>query len=125
MTQGMFQDIIDFHEKFKVEPKPYEVQTHHDHNYRIGFMEEELNEYITARNNNNKPEMLDALVDLVYVALGTAYMYGWAFDEAWRRVHSANMEKIKVKSAADSKRGHANDVKKPPGWTAPDLTDLV
>lgn len=122
---NLFKMVSDFHEKFGIGPKPYEEHTHHDHNFRIGFMEEELGEYIRSYDTDDKAEMLDALVDLVYVCMGTAVMYGWDFNEAFRRVHAANMAKVRVSSAAESKRGHANDIRKPEGWTPPVLTDLV
>jgi hypothetical protein len=35
------------------------------------------------------------------------------------------MAKVRAPSASASKRGNAHDVVKPPGWTAPDHTDLV
>ncbi len=67
----------------------------------------------------------DALIDLVYVALGTAYLHGFPFDLGWRRVHEANMKKVRATNAAQSARNSTHDVVKPPGWTAPTLDDLV
>jgi predicted HAD superfamily Cof-like phosphohydrolase len=78
---------------------------------------------------------LDALVDLEYVCTGSAFMHGWCakspfgedsvFDQAWRRVQAANMQKIRAKRPEDSKRGSVFDVVKPAGWRPPDLSDLV
>lgn len=145
--QTLFADIAAFHEKFGLEyggkPRflPEELAT-----FRIGFMAEELGEYclddiaITEGidvmfrellQENAVPQtvpldkQLDALVDLVYVALGTAYLQGFNFNEAWRRVHEANMRKVRATRAEDSQRGSTSDVVKPVGWTAPDLSDLV
>lgn len=50
---------------------------------------------------------------------------GFNFREAWRRVHEANMGKVRARRAQDSTRGSVFDVVKPPGWVAPDLSDLV
>lgn len=69
-------------------------------------------------------DALDGFVDLEYVLLGTVLQmgYGAVYDEAWRRVHEKNMLKeIGVKPS----RGYFKDVIKPPGWTPPDLQDLV
>lgn len=122
--------------------------------FRIGFMVEELSEYAQAAGFANISESLDALqdhiknkarwmvfrasekgrdlekqfdalVDLVYVALGTSYEHGFDFDEGWRRVQAANMKKVLAKSADESKRGFRFDVVKPKGWKPPDLSDLV
>ena len=121
--------------------------------FRIGFMVEELAEYaansgfvniarslnelhdrikekarwVVKRNEGgrNLHEQFDGLIDLVYVALGTAYHHGVDFDEGWRRVHEANMAKMLARSHEDSKRGYRFDVVKPKGWKPADLSDLV
>lgn len=119
----LLSDIREFHEKFGLayrgSPRflPTELAE-----FREQFMMEELEEYSDSLVLANQ---LDALVDLVYVAIGTAYLQGFDFNEAWRRVHEANMKKVRVDRAENSKRGSTFDVVKPEGWTAPDLSDLV
>lgn len=122
----MLRDISDFHIKFGNAYVGRPRQLEGDLlNFRIKFMEEELAEYKNAAICDDLEGQLDALVDLVYVALGTAYTQGFNFQEAWKRVHAANMRKVRATDAAQSKRGHSSDVVKPPGWEAPDLSDLV
>lgn len=121
-----FQDIKNFHEKFGLEYKngprqlPQNLQ-----DFRTGFLNEELTEYKTSVFCKDKEGQFDALIDLVYVAMGTAYLHGFDFEEGWKRVHAANMKKVRAKSKDQSKRGTKYDVVKPLGWTAPDLSDLV
>jgi predicted HAD superfamily Cof-like phosphohydrolase len=91
----------------------------------MDFMDEELAEYAMCGVQDDIEGQLDALVDLVYVALGTAYMHGFDFNEAFKRVHEANMKKVRAVSMRDSKRGSIYDVVKPEDWTPPDLSDLV
>lgn len=67
----------------------------------------------------------DALIDLAYVVLGTAHLQGFDFEEGWRRVHAANMSKVRARRKSDSKRKSKFDVVKPEGWQAPVLTDLI
>lgn len=121
--------------------------------FRIGFMVEELAEYaahsgfmaiartlndlhehikqksrwVVKRNEGgrNLEMQFDSMIDLMYVALGTAFHHGVDFDEGWRRVHEANMKKVLAKRAEDSKRGYRFDVVKPRNWIPPDLSDLV
>lgn len=83
----------------------------------------------------NLENALDALIDIVYVTLGTADMMGfkstvpidnmsnWAsiWHEAWCRVHKANMAKEKGKTS----RGHEIDLVKPKGWEKPQFGDLL
>jgi hypothetical protein len=135
-------DIIDFHEKFDLkysgDPRQLPVELV---DFRQDFMQEELTEYGVSSAEcklellSEKPNMgsiaehlegqLDALVDLVYVALGTAYLQGFDFNEAWRRVHEANMAKVRATDVSQSKRGSTQDVVKPKGWKAPSHLNLV
>lgn len=131
-------DIEEFHRKFQngYDGKP-RLLPGDMAEFRRKFLDEELVEYKTANDEaveamnegddpaTNLEDMLDALVDLVYVAVGTAHLHGFNFREAWRRVHEANMKKVRATSAAQSTRNYAGDVVKPPGWTAPTHADLV
>lgn len=121
------EDIRDFHEKFRLEydgpPRelPFKLFM-----FRAKFLGEELDEYNLAVGSGDLAKQLDSLVDLVYVAIGTAYLHGFNFNEAWRRVHEANMNKVRAMRVEESVRGSAEyDVVKPPGWSPPSLEDLV
>jgi hypothetical protein len=90
--------------------------------FRICAMQEELDKYKEA---TSKEDELDALVDLVVFALGTAERQGMleVFTEAYQRVMVANCQK---EIGQNQKRGSFQlDLVKPKGWTAPDLSDLV
>lgn len=63
----------------------------------------------------------DALVDLVYVALGTAVMLGLPWDWLWNDVQRANMAKVR----GMTHRGHKVDVTKPPGWQGPQTQRIL
>ena len=95
--------------------------------YRTKFMLEELLEFADAQYRADLPAAADALVDLVYVALGTAHLMGLPFDELWRTVQLANLQKERATGADDprSKRGHHLDVVKPVGWQAPDHVPVL
>lgn len=135
-------DIVAFHEKFEVHYSGPPRQLPPDLlEFRLKFLKEEFLEYSddanaleghllsdhddVANTTHLLEKQLDALVDLVYVALGTAHLQGFDFNEAWRRVHEANMKKIRTARAEDSKRGSTHDVIKPAGWEPPSHTDLV
>jgi predicted HAD superfamily Cof-like phosphohydrolase len=116
-----FDDIADFHHRFALAhldgPRqlPHELQL-----FRIAFMQEELNEYMRATLAEDLEKQVDALVDLVYVALGTAYLQGFEWQDHWNEVHRANMKKERAQSKSQSVRSSTFDVVKPAGWTAPD-----
>ena len=94
---------------------------------RCKFLIEEVHEFTDAYHTYNLEQQLDAMIDLIYVASGTLHLMGFSASrqaEAFKRVHKANMKKVKVRSVKESKRGTLWDVKKPQGWKAPDLRDL-
>jgi predicted HAD superfamily Cof-like phosphohydrolase/adenylate kinase family enzyme len=108
--------------------------------FREDFMDEELTEYKKHSRNlrmlleenaddsevtHQLAELLDALVDKIYVDIGTALLHGFDLKQAWRRVHFANMQKERVASSRQSTRHSAWDVRKPEGWQPPSHTDLV
>lgn len=139
---NFMEDILEFHTRFDlVHQGPVRHLEGELGDFRENFMQEELDEYKRSRElvaflkekDGIEPgeyrwqleQQLDALVDLVYVALGTAHMQGFNFAEAWRRVHEANMKKIRATNSGESKRGTTFDVIKPPNWQPPRHADLV
>ena len=114
---NQFKQVTEFHKKYQLEVNPNNVQLQHA---RITHMQEELNEYMYSVNINDREGQLDALIDLVYVAMGTAYFEGFDFDAAFQEVHRCNMKKIR-KSTDRSKW----DVVKPEGWTPPNIKEYT
>lgn len=86
------------------------------HIQRYDFMQEELYEYEDAARLGDIVGIADALADLIYVALGTAYQMGLPFEAIWDAVHEANMQKVPGKT----KRKIGNDAMKPLGWVGPE-----
>lgn len=124
-----FQNVKDFHKKFDL--LNFDTPGHLSSGKlreRIEFLREELNEFIEAAGFEHGGDgdlsytgiqdlakQADALVDLVYVACGTAVMLGLPWDWLWDDVQRANMAKVR----GVTHRGHAVDVKKPEGWQGP------
>lgn len=125
-----FNDVRAFHEKFALAVHPSTAPTLLDADtfrFRLDFLGEELKEFVEAHDGNDLAKAADALVDLVYVALGTAHLMGLPFDLHWRAVQEKNMMKERACAANDerSKRRHALDVVKPVGWTPPDHQPIL
>lgn len=122
----LVQDIHDFHTKFGFTKRPIGERPNQGFMaFRLKFLAEELHETALAAKRDDLAEFLDGLVDLVYVAIGSAWSLNLDFGEAWKRVHAANMEKIRAERAEDSKRGTAFDVIKPKGWKKPNIDGLI
>jgi predicted HAD superfamily Cof-like phosphohydrolase len=72
-----------------------------------------------AAATDNAEEIVDALIDLCVVAIGTLDAYGVNSYKAWDEVHAANMNKeVGIKESRPNPLG-LPDLIKPEGWTAP------
>ncbi len=90
--------------------------------FRIKFLEEEMNELSTAETAD---DVVDALIDLCVVAIGTLDLFDVSANIAWDRVHEANMNKqVGIKESRPNPLG-LPDLVKPEGWTAPSHKDNV
>jgi dCMP deaminase len=123
-----FADVDAFHEKFGL---PRGGQPHvldpDQLQFRVRFMQEELDEFVACSTTGDLPGAADGIADLVYVALGTAVMMGIPMDDVWREVQRANMSKVRANGADDerSTRKHSLDVVKPEGWRPPDVAGAI
>lgn len=103
---------------------------------RIDLIDEEVNKELLpllqkiAENGGKasleqKAELLDHLVDSVYVLMGAAANFGLFFDTGFAIVHKANMAKVmRPEGPIFFEEGNpegqpVGKVKKPEGWTAP------
>ena len=122
----LINDIDRFHKKFGFEKtdKPDIPDDPELVNFRTSFLLEELAEYSQAITKKDTAGALDALVDIVYIALGTAWLFNLPFEKAWKEVQRANMEKIRAKDTT-GKRGTKFDVIKPKGWKPPNIDQIV
>lgn len=125
-----FDSVGEFHRKFGLPVAgviPLDVIDDESFLFRYQFLLEELQELIQAHRDRDLVGVADALADLVYVALGTAHMYGIPFDEVFAEVQRANLSKERTSGSTDrrSKRGSDLDVVKPEGWRPPDISDVL
>ena len=121
MSRDWVNDIAKMHNHYGVNKKITEFDAEKLKqflNFRISFLEEELNE---LKNSVNDPEeIVDACIDLCVVAIGTLDAFGVNSNEAWDRVFFANMAKrVGVKATRPNPLG-LPDLIKPAGWLAPD-----
>jgi predicted HAD superfamily Cof-like phosphohydrolase len=131
---GVVDDVKAFHIKFnQAGPDKPCLLPEMEERFRVKCLKEEVAEFEAAKTIKDK---LDALIDLIYFAIGTAHRMGLLnmvtgvsiFLIAWRRVHLKNMEKELSSPDAPSKRGpefNGHDIVKPKGWTPAELGDLT
>lgn len=122
MSTNWVQDINDMHTKFGVREVTQKLSANHLAEYlefRIRFLQEELDEMKHAAKNKDPEEIVDALIDLCVVAIGTLDAYGVNSYKAWDEVHAANMSKeVGIKESRPNPLG-LPDLVKPEGWRPP------
>lgn len=115
-----YEDVLAFHDKMDIPralvPTPLHLTPSGFE--RLRHLREELDEYDRAADRGDVAGQADALVDLVYVAIGNAIAQGFPWDELWAEVHAANLRKERDPSLA--KR-----VRKPAGWQPPDVAGIL
>lgn len=121
MSKDWVADIHNMHEHYGLS-KRFENFTENEKRlfleFRANFLQEELDEL--KSNMDNPEEIVDALIDLCVVAIGTLDTYGINAHKAWDEVLTANMNK-----QVGIKEGRPNPLKlpdlcKPEGWKPPD-----
>ena len=102
--------------------------------FRIRFLQEELDELQLALdrldggqigNVEAGDDIVDALVDLCVVSIGTMDALDVNSDLAWARVHEKNMQKqVGIKASRPNPLG-LPDLIKPEGWEPPIHADNI
>jgi len=119
MSKDWVQDIGDMHRHYNVHPVIDKMDgdtLKKFLEFRIKFLQEELDELSSA---DNAEDVVDALIDLCVVAIGT--LDGFAVDshKAWDEVLEANMKKqTGIKASRPNPLG-LPDLIKPEGWVGP------
>ena len=125
MSNNWAHDIMMMHEKYGVFEKVQAFDKEKLNKFlefRIKFLEEEMNELSAAKTAD---DVVDALIDLCVVAIGTLDLFDVDARLAWDRVHEANMDKqVGIKESRPNPLG-LPDLIKPEGWTAPSHKDNV
>lgn len=121
-----YQDVLDFNRKYELPISDRPIWASPElMDFRIKFLQEELNETIAAYYKRDMAEFFDGLIDLAYVVFGTAIVCGLPWKSGWREVHRANMKKVRTRRLEDSVRKSQYDVTKPVGWQPPNIRAVL
>lgn len=122
MSTNWVQDIHDMHAFYGMHEKFRDFNDEKKKlflEFRAKFIQEELDELKENVAINNAEEIVDALIDICVVAIGTLDAYGIDSHRAWDEVLRANMaKKVGVKEGRPNPLG-LPDLTKPEGWTPP------
>ena len=131
MSTNWFKDMQEMHKKYGVN-KWMQAEKQSDVDirifnkfmeFRIGMMQEELDETKNAYKEKNAEEMVDGIIDLCVFAIGTLEVFGVDANKAWDEVYKANMSKeVGIKQGRPNPLG-LPDLVKPKGWKGPSHED--
>ena len=85
---------------------------------------EEVGELGVASDNNDRVEMLDALIDILVVTVGAIHSMGADGEGAWKEVMMTNFAKVDKETGMVRKREDGK-ILKPLNWTPPVLMPFV
>ena len=126
MSTNWVRDMNNMHAKYGVHKwvknNPDKLRKYLE--FRINFLPEELDETQRAAFIYEDPEeIVDGLIDLCVVAIGTLDAFGVDANAAWDEVLKANMAKeVGVKPERPNPLG-LPDLMKPEGWEPPSHED--
>lgn len=127
MSKSTLEQVQEFHETYglpvKDAPDLSDPQTNE---LRINLLAEELEELQEAIQNDDKVEVLDALIDLQYVLDGAFLSFGLADvkDAAFAEVHSSNMSKLGADGKPIRREGDGK-VMKGPNYFKPNMAQFI
>lgn len=136
------KDIADMHDKFGVNAVIRNLDKEKLQmflKFRLDFLREELIEAYTAAGyevsfdavytgvttKNSADDVVDAMVDLCVVSIGTMNAFDVDAYLAWSRVHEKNMQKEPGIKASRPNPLNLPDLIKPAGWAPPSHADNV
>jgi len=116
MIDEEFEQVKDFHRAFNhlISETPVLLSEREAQN-RAGFMREEIDEFMESEN---VCDQADAMIDLIYFALGTLVQMGVKPKEIFDIVHNANMTKIWDDGLVHHRESDGKVIK-PPSWEDP------
>lgn len=122
----MINDVYEFNEKIIGTKQQEKAQILNRERllFALTAMYEELGEFTEANNADNVGEALDAMIDLIYFAIGRCYEMNITkeqFEKCWNIVQEKNMQKKK----GTKNRGTDIDAAKPTDWKAADLNEVL
>lgn len=121
-SETFVQDVIEFNrDLLGIEQRTPAMMSVEEHTHLTMALQEELQEFNDAVVEGNVVGAVDALIDLMYFAIGGLWKLGLSHEQmvhCMKAVHAANMLKRKGKVA--KRYTGAADAVKPENWVAPE-----
>lgn len=90
----------------------------------LKLIREEATELFDAVATNNKPEVFDALLDIIVVCIGAGLSAGFPMAAGWEEVIRSNMDKVDPDTGYVRRRSDGK-ILKPDNWMPPRLAEIL
>jgi predicted HAD superfamily Cof-like phosphohydrolase len=124
--EKLFDQRREFNDAFKISSNDFfDVITTSEYGLEFNMLDEELNEYFTACMENNRVEIADAIGDMLYLIIGTAYKHGLDAEELGKvmdEIHRSNMSKLHNGEVVKTSVGK---VVKPDTFSPPNIAEVL
>lgn len=124
MQKSPYYLVKEFHETYGMGMRDVPTLDIPVRKMRVALVLEEAEEYQEAEQNNDFPEIADALADLVYVAYGAAIEHGIDLDDVLLEVQRSNMSKLHHETGLPIYREDGK-VLKGENFTPPDIITVL
>lgn len=111
--------VREFHEAFDLSSGDERDPQFINVDLRVELIREEFTELQKAIDENDLPAAADAVIDLLFVTLGTGVEWGLDLEPLWQEVCRTNMAKRGGRRRSDGKWI------KPPDWQPPNIAALI
>lgn len=122
----LFEARKEFNKAFEIEnSEVFDLIPDSDYLLEYDMLKEEIDEYREACDNGDLVAILDAIIDIQYLLIGTAYKHGVTaemMEDAYMEVHRSNMTKLHNGKVIKNSNGK---VIKPSTFSPPNLEDFV
>jgi len=119
--------VREFHENHLPSPPPKSLHqlSAQERLDEIASIGSEYFELVEAMRQGDIVESIDALCDVIYVAIGIGLRHGIDITAAFDEVHASNREKLKAAPGTMGRGDGKGGGIKPPGWVKPRIKEII
>lgn len=124
--EKLFNQRREFNDAFRIDSNDhFDKLSVGEYGLEFNMLNEELNEYFTACQEGDLVEIADAIGDMLYLIIGTAYKHGLDAEELGKvmnEIHRSNMSKLHNGRVVKNSVGK---VVKPDTFSPPNLAEVL
>lgn len=124
--EKLFNQRREFNDAFRIDSNDhFDLLSTAEYGLEFNMLNEELHEYFTACKESNRVEIADAIGDMLYLIIGTAYKHGLDAEELGKvmdEIHRSNMSKLHNGEVVKNSIGK---IVKPDTFSPPNIAEVL